>query len=94
MQEILLLIVIVLALFYIPRQRAGKTATRAAAQLPVLTGWMRLAILVTILWLAGLAAIIEPWDTNLLLYLYTGIAPAFIFWGGVWVFSGYKKYRR
>ncbi|MCK9364053.1 MAG: hypothetical protein M0P74_10725 [Syntrophales bacterium] len=93
MQEILLLIVIALALFYIPRLRAGKTATREAAKPSVLTGWMRLAILVTILWLAGLAAFIEPWDKNLLLYLYAGIAPAFIFWGGVWVFFGYKKYR-
>jgi len=94
MQEILLLIVIALALFYFPRLRAGKTVTREVAKMPALTGWMRLAILVTLLWVAGLAAVIKPWDKNLLLYLYTAIAPAFIFWGGAWVFSGYKKYRR
>ena len=90
----MLLIVIVLALFYIPRLRSGKAAAREIAKAPPLTGWMRLAILLTTLWAAGAAAFIKPWDDNLLTYLYAGIAPAFIFWGAVWVFFGYKKYRR
>lgn len=94
MQEILLLIVIALALFYIPRLRNRRTVTREVAKMPALTGWMRLAILITLLWIAGLATFIEPWNKNLLLYLYTGIAPTIIFWGAVWVFFGYKKYRR
>ncbi|MHB8829574.1 MAG: hypothetical protein ACYC6Q_08630 [Syntrophales bacterium] len=94
MQEILVLIVIALALFYIPRLRAGKTVARETARMPALAGWMRLAILVTFLWIAGAAAVIKPWNENFLSFLYAGIAPAFIFWGFVWVIAGYKKYRR
>jgi len=94
MQEILVLIVIALALFYIPRLRAGRNVVREPARMPALTGWMRLAVLVTFLWIAGAAAVIKPWDENLLSFLYAGIAPAFIFWGFAWVIAGYKKYRR
>jgi hypothetical protein len=97
MQEILIVIIIGLALFYIPRLRAGhvKIAVRQDTQMPPLTGWMRLAILITFLWISGTAAVFEPWNNNrLLTYLSVGIAPAFIFWGAVWVFFGYKKYRR
>ncbi len=96
MQEIVLLIVIALALFYIPRLRAGKTAARRQIEAtPPLTGLMRLAILITVLWVAGTAIVVKPWNnTNVLFYLSLGIAPAFIFWGLIWVYSGYKKYRR
>ncbi len=94
MQEILVLIVIALALFYIPRLRAGRTVVHETARMPALTGWIRLAMLVTFLWIAGAAAFIKPWDENFLSFLYAGIAPAFFFWGFAWVIAGYKKYRR
>jgi len=56
---------------------------------------MRLAILITVLWVAGAAILVKPWNNNnLLSYLLLGIAPAVIFWGLIWVYSGYKKYRR
>ncbi len=98
MQEILVLIAIVLALFYIPRLRVGKTASRDIPHetpvFPPLTGWMRLAILVTFLWISGSALFMKPWQSDVLVYLLTGLAPALIFWGALWVFYGYKKYRR
>jgi hypothetical protein len=96
MQEIILLIVIALALFYIPRLRASKTVARRQIETtPPLTGLMRLAILITVLWVAGAAILVKPWNNNnLLSYLLLGIAPAVIFWGLIWVYSGYKKYRR
>lgn len=96
MQEIVLLIVIALALFYIPRLRAGKTVARRHIETtPPLTGLMRLAILITVLWVAGTAILLKPWNSNKLLsWLSLGIAPAFIFWGLLWVYFGYKKYRR
>jgi polyferredoxin len=97
MQEIVIVIIIGLALFYIPRLRTGKArgAVRKDTQMPPLTGWMRLAILITFLWVYGVAAVMKPWNNNnLLTYLSVGVAPAFIFWGAVWVFFGYKKYRR
>ncbi len=94
MQEILLLIVIALALFYIPRLRTRKTAAPEVVPMPALTGWIRLAILVTFLWITVVAAIIKPWNNNIFPYLSIGVAPPFLFWGLVWVYSGYKKYRR
>lgn len=95
MQEIVVLIAIGLALFYIPRLRAGKTAAHRPPQTPPpLTGFMRLAIVITVLWVAGMALFLKPWEDDLLLYLSWGIAPPCIFWGLLWVYSGYKKYRR
>lgn len=94
MQEILVLIVIALALVYIPKRRGTNRVIRKEVASPPLTGLMRLAILITFLWLAGTALFLKPWDNNLLRYLSTGIAPPFVLWGAAWVFSGYKKYRR
>jgi hypothetical protein len=98
MQEILVLIAIALALFYIPRLRAGRAVLRNIPRetscFPPLTGWMRLAILVTFLWISGSALVIKPWQSDVLVYLLTGLAPALIFWGALWVFYGYKKYQR
>jgi hypothetical protein len=98
MQEILGLIAIALALLYIPRLRGGKAAardvSRETSDLPPLTGWMRLAILLTFLWISGFALFMKPWQTDPLPYLMAGLAPPLVFWGALWVFYGYRKYRR
>ena len=57
MQEILVLIVIALAIFYLPRVIGRKRAPVREVRRPALTGWMRLAILMTVFWIAGSAVI-------------------------------------
>jgi hypothetical protein len=94
MQEIMVLIVIVLAIFYLPRVMGGRPAPVKAVRRPTLTGWMRLAILMTVFWIAGSAVILRPWETDPLPFLYTGLAPAAILWGSTWVWFGYRKHRR
>jgi len=55
---------------------------------------MRLAILVTVLWITASAAFLKPWTGDTFLFFLTSLGPAMALWGGIWVWSGYKRYRR
>lgn len=98
MQEILVVAAIAAAIFFLPRlmgkkpEPAYKPYRRSLGI--ALTGWMRLAILVTILWVAGCAAIMKPWANSPFLFFFIGPGPILVFWGVVWVWLGYKKHRR
>lgn len=96
MQEILVVAAIAAAVFFLPRWLGRKSPEPVFAprRRAPLFGWMRLAILITALWLAGTALYLKPWEEAPLLYLCVGPAPALLFWGGVWVWHGFKKYRR
>jgi hypothetical protein len=96
MQEILVMIVVALALFALPRM-LGKRPEPAPIRIvrrPPLTGRMRLAILVTLFWILGSAAVLEPWQSDVHPFLYVGLAPVAALWGAAWVWFGYRKYRR
>jgi hypothetical protein len=93
-QEVLVLIVIVLAIFYVPRLFGRKPAPVRTPPPPVLTGRLRLALLVTIFWLAGAAALLTPWGNNPLPFLLIGLTPVTTLWGAAWVWFGFKRYRR
>lgn len=98
MQEILVVAAIAVAIFFLPRLMGRKSApesqprTRSVAA--SLTGQMRLAILVTVLWIMASAAFLKPWAGDTFLFFLTSLGPAMALWGGIWVWSGYKKYRR
>jgi len=94
MQEILVLIVIALAIFYLPRILGRKPVPVPESRPPALTGWVRLAILVTVFWITGFAAFLRPWDGDNLLFFSVGLGPAAALWGAAWVWSGYKRYQR
>jgi hypothetical protein len=98
MQEFLVVGAIALALFFLPRLMGRNTAPEPERNSPrlmaTLTGWMRLAILVTIFWISGLAAFLKPWESNTILFLYVSLGPVAAVWGAFWVWSGYKKHRR
>ncbi len=97
MQEMLVLIVVALAIFYLPRMMGRRPAPEPARSVhrpAPLTGRMRLAILLTLFWIAGSAAILKPWLDDALPFLSIGLGPAAAAWGAVWVWFGYKKYRR
>lgn len=94
MQEVLVLIVVALVIFYLPRM-IGRGRTPEPARRPSpLTGRMRLAILFTVFWIVGSAAVQKPWQGEALSFLLLGLGPAAAAWGGVWVWFGYKKYQR
>lgn len=108
MQEILVVAAIAAAVIFLPRLMGKKPAPESKARpqsqpqpqpfrrnvMPALTGWMRLAILVTILWIAGCAAFLKPWEGGKFLFFCITLGPTLVCWGGVWVWFGYKKYRR
>ena len=96
MQEILVMIVVALALFALPRilGKRPEPAPIRVVRRPPLTGRMRLAILITLFWLLGAAAVLEPWQGDVFPFLYTGLAPVAALWGATWVWFGYRKYRR
>jgi hypothetical protein len=90
MQELLVLIVIALAIFYLPRMMGRKPASGPVRRPSPLTGRMRLAILLTLFWIAGFAAVLKPWQGEALPFLLLGIGPAAAAWGAAWVWFGYK----
>lgn len=98
MQEILVVAAIALVLFFIPRFMRRKAEPAPQQDNPgiitKLTGWMRLAILVTIFWIAGLSVYLKPWENFSMLFPYIILGPVAVGWGAFWVWSGYKKYRR
>ena len=110
MQEILVVAAIALAVIFIPRLMGRKTDAESKPQsrpqprpyIPagnllsriVLPGWMRAAIVLTFLWVAGCAAYFRPWDGNPLWFFCVSLGPAVAFWGGVWAWFGYKKYKQ
>lgn len=91
--EILLVIAIVLAIFFLPRLAGKKNVEKGYGheQTLAVSGKMRIAILVSILWPAAIALILKPWDRALIQFLYLGIAPVVFFWGVGWVIVGYRK---
>ncbi len=98
MQEFLVVAVIALVLFFLPRFMGRKAEPEPQQNNPgivtTLTGWSRLAILVTVFWIAGLAAFMKPWESRTILFLYLALGPVAAGWGAFWVWSGYKKYNR
>jgi len=96
MQEILVLIVVALAIFALPRMMGNRSEPMPvrAVKRPALTGRIRLAILTTLFWILGSAAVLEPWQGDVQPFLFAGVAPPAVLWGAAWVWLGYRKYRR
>lgn len=94
MQEVLVLVVVALAIFCLPRIMGRRPAPEPTRPPYPLTGGMRLAILITLFWIASSAAILKPWQDDALPFLALGLGPAAAVWGALWVWFGYQKYRR
>ena len=94
MQEILVLIVVALVIFALPRMMGKRPEPVRVVRRPALTGRMRLAFLLTLFWILGSAAVLEPWQGDIQPFLYAGLAPVAALWGAAWVWFGYRKYRR
>jgi len=83
-QEILVLIVIILGIFFLPRiinrgSQSVKTPLRTSPQISALSGRLRLAIVLSILWPAVAALYFEPWYRNTSIFIVCGIGPVILF---------------
>jgi len=108
MQEILVIVAIGLAVLFIPRlmNRNASSESRSSARTGSqsqsiiqflktgLPGWIRLLIVISILWIAGCAIYLKPWEQDSFLFFCIGLGPIVVVWGGIWVWAGYVKYRR
>lgn len=92
-QEILVLVIIILGILFLPRILNRGAAKPSAEVKPavVLSGRMRMAVAATFLWPALVAAFMQPWKTDLFLYLYLGLGPVALIWLVYWVLTGFKK---
>jgi predicted Na+-dependent transporter len=92
-QEILVLVIIILAIFFLPRilSRGNEKPAAKTKPVAVLSGKMRSAIAATVLWPAVIAAFIQPWNEDLILYLYLGVGPVAVIWIIYWVYIGFRK---
>jgi hypothetical protein len=108
MQEILVILAIGLAVLVIPRMMNRNVTSNAQRPLRFvsgpqsiaaflkggLPGWMRLLIVLSILWIGGCALYFKPWEQDSLFFFSVGLGPVVAVWGGIWVWAGYRKYRR
>jgi hypothetical protein len=98
-QEILVLVIIILAIFFIPRLLAKGTTpkaseTRSVKIIPKLSGRMRLAILASILWILLTTMYFQPWRKDFVVFLYSSVSPLLAGWGLYWVIIGFKRKNR
>jgi len=93
-QEILLLVIIILGILFLPRiLNRGGSETREAVPRPAIeiSGKMRLAVAVSVIWPAVMAAFLKPWEQDLFRYLYLGVGPVALIWMIYWVLTGFRK---
>jgi len=93
MSEILVIIAIALAIFMLPRL-TGKRVEKAAPEffgVSQMNGWLRLAIMASVLWPAGAAFFLKPWNNHWTMFFLLGIGPVVLLWGVFWVLSGFRK---
>lgn len=93
-QEILILVIIVLGIFFVPRMLTKGNEKNPPKPAWVVSGKMRLAIAASIFWLLLAAAVLQPWNQNLILFLYAGLGPVVSGWVMNWVVLGFRNYKR
>ena len=98
-QEIFVLIVIVIIVFFLPRVLSKNQANRAtqfsiSKVFSVLTGQTRLAVIASFIWPLVVAGFLKPWEKDLVTFLYIGIGPVMLGWSIRWVVTGFQKSRK
>jgi hypothetical protein len=97
--EILVLVIIILAIFFVPRLLAKGDQNKLSRPMPIksmqiLSGRLRLGIFVSILWIFLTAIYIQPWHRDFVLFLSGAMIPVLVGWGAYWVITGFKRKKR
>jgi hypothetical protein len=98
-QELLLILIILLAIFFIPRvvgRNADTPLKSPVVRRPPhhLSSRLRLAILVSVIWFLGTLLYLRPWEGAWVIFGAIGALPLLVAWGGYWVFAGYQPHAR
>jgi len=97
-QEILVLVVIILAIFFLPRILSKQEKKKSSKHLitrniSLISGRMRLAITSSLIWPLFVAGYLEPWKKDVLPFLYIGMGPVICGWSLRWILGGFRKNR-
>jgi hypothetical protein len=98
-QELLLIVLIVIGIVCLPRLLGRRPTPPNDAMAPPptrfrITGFIRLALFGSMAWILATAVYLEPWTRWDQHYLIVGVGPVLLFWGLIWIISGYRKYRK
>jgi hypothetical protein len=96
MQEILVIVLIFLGIFLLPRMVRPRPASRKVVLVrPALTlSWpLRLALVLSILWPVACALYFRPWQQNAIRFTTLGIGPVAVGWSLKWILAGMKNKR-
>ena len=92
LQEILILIIIVIVLFFLPRVVSRPAQVpKPPVEIRQIPGKWRLAVFLSLVWLVVTALWLKPWQGSLVMFAGVGALPVLLFWGGVWVITGYRR---
>ena len=91
LQEILIIIAIILAILFVPRIMS-KPTTRPAGNGIRISAIMRIALVLSLIYPALVAAYFQPWHTDPVQFYYAGAGPVITGWLFFWVLSGFKKH--
>ncbi len=91
--EILIIVALVLGIFILPRTmgRNLDIDRNRSNHVVSISGWIRLAIVVSILWPALVAFFLRPWNNQWDLFLYVAFGPVGLSWGVCWMLWGFKN---
>ncbi len=95
-KEIVLVVMVLVALFMIPRFiRSGKAPEASSKSSGSgdrnQAGMLRLAVLLSVLWIALAMVLLNPIKGELLPFMGAGVLPVGLAWGIRWVVLGFKK---
>lgn len=95
-QEILLIVLIFLGIFLIPRMMKTRPAPQPAGLRRPDLKWswtLRLAIVGSILWPTCCAFYVKPWQQDVARFAVLGVGPVVVGWSIKWVLAGMKNKR-
>jgi hypothetical protein len=91
LQEILLIAVILMGILFLPRILPTRTEQRPKNPVAFLSRKMRVAIVASIVYPAIAALFLQPWNRDVMTFMYAGFGPVALGWLGYWAFTGRKK---
>jgi hypothetical protein len=92
--EILIVVAVVAAVIFIPRVMHPRQPIQPqirSRKKP--SGIRRAAIALSVVYPLVLAAILQPWDNDLVTFLYVGLGPVILGWLLYWVYRGFAHRR-
>ena len=90
-QEVLIVAVAVVALLFVPRMLSTGNTKRPAARTVHLSGVMRVAIVVSVVYPVLAAAWLQPWQDDPIPFVYIGCGPVVLAWLLFWAATGFRR---